>query len=39
MYAYMEQVEDSTEYLQYSSLVNIDVRDRDKSEGVERSVN
>ena len=39
MYAYMELVEDSTEYLQDSSLVNIDVRDRDKSEGVEGSVN
>jgi len=39
MYVYMELSEDSTEYLQDSSLVIIDVRDRDMADGVEGSVN
>ena len=39
MYAYKKVVEDSTEYLQDSSLVNIDLMDRDKADGEQRSVN
>jgi len=39
MYAYTELGEDSTEYLQDSGLVSIDLRDRDMADGEEGSVN
>ena len=35
----MEQVEDSTESLRHSSLVNTDLRDRDMTDGERESVN
>jgi len=39
MYAYMELIKDSTECLQDSSLVNIDVRDRNVTVEEEREIN
>ena len=38
MYAYMEQVKNSTEYLQYSILVDNDVREREVFVGEEGGI-